>query len=96
MESAHKQTPPAWYTAEQIAEIAAKAKTLVDTKDRKHGDTIYRQCFIGREFCKWFIVNGVSGPGGYGPQNPWDFTKGGGFRGHRKFSGLKIVIFREQ
>ena len=49
-----------WYSEAQIAEISAKARISVDIKDRKcHFKTI-RSCFIGREFCKWLIVNGVS------------------------------------
>ena len=49
-----------WYTPAQIAEISAKAKTAVDIKDRKNKFKTYKSCFIGREFCKWLIVNGVS------------------------------------
>jgi hypothetical protein len=48
------------YSSQHIVDIAAKVKPIIDTRDRKHGDTVYKQCFIGREFCKWFIVNGVS------------------------------------
>jgi hypothetical protein len=49
-----------WYLQSQVAEIAAKAKVGVDIKDRKSKTKTYKQCFIGREMCKWFIVNGVS------------------------------------
>ena len=49
-----------WYTPAQVAEISAKAKGAVDIKDRKSKTTTYKACFIGREFCKWLIVNGVS------------------------------------
>ena len=49
-----------WYTPAQVAEISAKAKVAVDIKDRKSKTTTYKSCFIGREFCKWLIVNGVS------------------------------------
>ena len=49
-----------WYTPAQVAEISAKARTAVDIKDRKCKFKTYKACFIGREFCKWLIVNGVS------------------------------------
>jgi len=39
--------------------MATKAAKMVDIKDRQRKNSLYRQCFIGREFCKWFIVNGV-------------------------------------
>jgi hypothetical protein len=61
MESANKtESRGVWYTAEQIKEMGEKAKVIVDIKDRKCKDMIYNSCFIGREYCKWFIVNGVS------------------------------------
>lgn len=49
-----------WYTDEQIREMGEKAKVVVDIKDRKCRDKIFNASFIGREYCKWFIVNGVS------------------------------------
>jgi hypothetical protein len=49
-----------WYTPAQVAEISGKARTAVDIKDRKSKFKTYKACFIGREFCKWLIVNGVS------------------------------------
>ena len=61
MESANKaQSRGDWYSTEQISELGQKAKIIVDIKDRKCKDMIYNSCFIGREYCKWFIVNGVS------------------------------------
>lgn len=45
---------------DQIVDIASKAKAAVDIKDRKCRFKTYKACFIGRELCKWFIVNGVS------------------------------------
>lgn len=55
-ESKHVQ----WYTDEQIREMGEKAKVVVDIKDRKCRDKTFNASFIGREYCKWFIVNGVS------------------------------------
>ena len=49
-----------WYTDNQIREMGEKAKLIVDIKDRKCRDKTFNASFIGREYCKWFIVNGVS------------------------------------
>ena len=49
-----------WYTDDQIREMGEKAKLIVDIKDRKCRDKTFNASFIGREYCKWFIVNGVS------------------------------------
>ena len=40
--------------------MGEKAKIVVDIKDRKCKDKTFNASFIGREYCKWFIVNGVS------------------------------------
>ena len=47
------------YSSLEITEMAAKAAKMVDIKDRQRKSSLFKQCFIGREFCKWFIVNGV-------------------------------------
>jgi len=59
MESKLESAAFSKYTKEEIAQIADKARSIVDIKDRKHRFEIHKSCFIGRELCKWFLVNGV-------------------------------------
>ena len=47
-------------TKEALVTLSDQAKVIIDIKDRKLRFKTYKSCFVGRELCKWFIMNKVS------------------------------------